>query len=258
MKDEMLRKRMAERENMQREKELVMRNKKELEEEKLAQMKKKEMERAYHKKTIEENEENKRKQLEQENFLREQEKKDLLEYTKMLDRQEADRLDDVKGREKKTQNLMNRMADTVLKDIDRKRELEEKKMQKYLQEKEMREKLDDEERLKRIQDNKKEMKQYLDRQTNDKREKMEVDKQLNHKQADVWRTDKRNFEEEEKAIKQKIFETNKEHAEFLKRQMEESKKGKRTVMSREEFLMNRRLINEIEGKPESPVKEEEN
>eukprot|EP01022_Parablepharisma_sp_SALTPOND_P028763 TRINITY_DN71668_c2_g1_i1.p1 TRINITY_DN71668_c2_g1~~TRINITY_DN71668_c2_g1_i1.p1 ORF type:complete len:539 (-),score=137.21 TRINITY_DN71668_c2_g1_i1:2738-4354(-) len=248
MKEELLKKKMVEIEDKKYENSLVERIKKEIEEEKEAFRRKKEMEREYHRKMIEENEVNKKKQMEQLALLREQEKKDLLEYTKMLEQQEADRLQEVKNREKKTQDLMNRMADTVIKEMDKKKEEEELKILQYQQEKELREQLDDEERIKRIKEGKKAMRMYLDKQMEEKKRKEMIEKKESLKQAEVWKKETTMQAEEEKTIKQKMFKTNKEHAEYLKSQMKIGKKGKGSVMNREEYLMNRKLIEEIESK----------
>eukprot|EP01022_Parablepharisma_sp_SALTPOND_P012938 TRINITY_DN1683_c0_g1_i1.p2 TRINITY_DN1683_c0_g1~~TRINITY_DN1683_c0_g1_i1.p2 ORF type:complete len:518 (-),score=129.22 TRINITY_DN1683_c0_g1_i1:3209-4762(-) len=251
LKDEYARKHRLELENKEYEKALVEKAKKELEAEKMALQQKKEMERAYHKRMMEENEANKKKQLEQEQLLREQEKRDLSEYTRILDQQEANRLEMIKTREKKTQNLMNRMADTVIKEMDRKKEEDDLKMLRYQQEKEFRDKLDEEERLRRAKEMQKEMRQQLDQQMNEKKDRASMEKEDSKRQAEVWKKELVLFHEEEKIVKQKVASVNKGHAEFLKRQMEESKKGKKGVMNREEYLMNKRIIEEAERKSKS-------
>ena len=42
------------------------------------------------------------------------------EYTRMLEQQEKDRLNEIMNREKRAQDFMNKMADTVIKDMDKK------------------------------------------------------------------------------------------------------------------------------------------
>ena len=251
LREDLLRKRTQELENKQYEKQLVERNKKELEEEKLSQIQKREIERNYHKKMIEENEANKKKQSQQLDQLREQDKKDLVDYAKMLEQQEADRLEEVKSRERKTQDLMNRMADTVLKEIDRKRASDDQKVVQYQREKEIRDKLDDEERLLRVKEHQQEMRLYLDRQTSEKKEKVVSEKKDSLKEAQSLRKELEMHTEEEKMIKQKVFSANREHAEYLQRQMTNSRQGKKTVMNREEYLLNRQLISSIENRPKT-------
>lgn len=258
-RDELTRKKIAEMENKHYEQMLVDKNKRELDEERQGQIKRKEMERTYLKKMMEENEMNKRKQLEIEGHVREQDKKDLVEYTKVLDQQEADRLNEIRNREKKTQELMNRMADTVIKDLDRKRDEDEQKVLRYQQEKEMRDRMDDDERLKRIKDNQKEMREYLDKQTEEKKKRDMLDKEESKKQADVWKQELKLQAEEERTVKQKMLSSNKEHAEYLKKQMCDPKKGKKGVMNREEYLMNRQIIEDIENrsKVQTPISHQE-
>ena len=40
------------------------------------------------------------------------------EYTRMLEKQEQDRINEFKAREQRAQEFMNRMADTVIKSMD--------------------------------------------------------------------------------------------------------------------------------------------
>ena len=254
--DDRQRKKISELDEKQQEKLLVEDNRRELEEERQSQLQKKQMERSYLQKMMEENEENKRIQLEQQKKLKEQEKTELAEYTRMLDRQEADRLEEIRARESKTQELMNKMADTVLKDLDQHRELEEAKVTRYQLEKERQDQLDDEERLRRIKDGQREMKAYLDQQTQERRERELQEKALSAKQAEIWKQDLKLHAEEDKLIRSKILTTNKNHADYLKKQMAAHQKPKRNVMTREEFLLNRKLLTDAEShvQPTTPPK----
>jgi hypothetical protein len=246
-------------ENKQYERSIVERNKKDLEDDRLNQIQKKQYEKAYLKKMMDENEENKRKQIEEQNYQKELEKKDIVDYTKMLDQQEIDRLEEIKQRERKTQDLMNKVADTVLKDLDKKRKSEEDKVLQYQREKELRDRMDDDERIRRIKESQREMKEYLDRQTNEKKGKLVLEKDANTKQGEMWKKDLHMYSEEEKSIKQKIAQANKEHQDYLLRQMADPKKGKKAAMSKEEYLLNKKLLDNLEGKskaqtPLSPPK----
>ena len=169
----------------------------------------------------------------------------------MLDQQEVDRLDEIRSRERKTQDLMNKMADTVLKDLDRKRAEEEQKVQQYQQEKELRDRLDDDERLRRIKENQRDMRSYLDKQTDEKKGKTVVEKQESVKQAQIWKKELNMYSEEEKTIKQKVKDSNKEHAEFLKKQMVERKGDKKSTINREEYLLNKDILDKIDNKGHS-------
>lgn len=52
-------------------------------------------------------------------------------YALMLQKQEEDRSREVKAREDRAQEFMNRMADTVIKDMDAKAHEEEMKIRRY-------------------------------------------------------------------------------------------------------------------------------
>lgn len=72
---------------------------------------------------------------------------------------------------------------------------------------------------------------------------------MNTKQAEIWKKENHIFSEEERMIRQKIWNVNKQHENYLKEQMTKSKKGeKKVTMNREEYLINRKLIEDIESK----------
>jgi hypothetical protein len=62
----------------------------------------------------------------------------------MLEKQEQDRVNEIKAREQRAQEFMNRMADTVIKNMDERSKQEEDKIRRYEMEKEMRERMEDE------------------------------------------------------------------------------------------------------------------
>jgi len=248
LKDNKMRKYMEDLENKKYEESLVDRCRRELEDEKMTMQKRKDMQREYHKKTMEENEINKKLQMEQLAQQKEQEKKDLIAYAKILEQQEEARNNEVKNREKRTQDLMSRMADTVIKKQDEKRAAEDQKVIQYQMEKELRDKMDDDERLRRIKESKQEMRKYLTGQMDEKKKKFIEEKQDNLKQAEVWKKEQQMYTTEERAIREKMLATNKEYAEYLKKQMNKNKRGAESIMNREEYLMNKKLIEEIEQK----------
>ncbi len=55
----------------------------------------------------------------------------------MLEKQEADRMREIKAREERQQMFMNRMADTVIKEMDNKAQEEEMKIRKWELEREL-------------------------------------------------------------------------------------------------------------------------
>lgn len=62
----------------------------------------------------------------------------------MLEKQEQDRLNEFKARERRAQEFMNKMADTVIKKMDDRQKEEDDKIRRYEMEKELRERMDDE------------------------------------------------------------------------------------------------------------------
>lgn len=88
--------------------------------------------------TLRENEINRMKHLENQKKEKLDDVKATQEYTRILDRQEQERVEYFKKIERNSSNYVNRMADTVLGNLDKKNKEEEDKMRAYLEEKEKR------------------------------------------------------------------------------------------------------------------------
>ena len=119
--------------------------------------------------------------------------------------------------------FMNRMADTVIKEMDNKAAEEELKIRKWEMQKEMAERKAEEKRLKRIKDGNEACKRNLFRQIEERRKQREQEEVRNHEQAEIWAVDRENYFEEEKRIKEKLNKLNHDTAEFLRNQMAEKK-----------------------------------
>ncbi len=74
---------------------------------------------------------------------------------------------------------MNRMADTVIHKMDEKQRDEDDKIRRYEMEREMRERMDDERRLMRTKQEQAHMRQFLDKQMNEKKRRENDEKMLN-------------------------------------------------------------------------------
>jgi hypothetical protein len=85
---------------------------------------------------LRENEINRLKKIENQKKEKLDDVKATKEYTKILDRQEQERVEYFKKIERNSNNYINRMADTVLGNLDKKSKEEEDKMRSYLEEKE--------------------------------------------------------------------------------------------------------------------------
>lgn len=86
--------------------------------------------------TLKENEINRRRHLENVKKEKIDDVKATQEYAKILDRQEQERVDYFKKIERNSNNYVNKMADTVLQNMDKKNKEEDEKMRAYLDEKE--------------------------------------------------------------------------------------------------------------------------
>ena len=64
----------------------------------------------------------------------------------------------------------------------------------------------------------------------------------------MWKTDQKNYHEEERRLNSKINQINKENAEFLKKQMDDKQMKERGKMNKQEFLLNKPLLKEINQK----------
>jgi hypothetical protein len=143
---------------------------------------------------------------------------------------------------------MNQMADTVIKKMDDRQKEEENKIKKYEMEKEMRERLEDEKRFKKLKDEQHRMRDFLAKQMEEKKRRENLEKNLNGEQASMWKQDQQNYHEEERRLNDKINKINKENADFLKRQMQEKEAKERGKMNKQEFLLNKPLLKEINDK----------
>mmetsp|Transcript_6278 Transcript_6278/g.6163 ORF Transcript_6278/g.6163 Transcript_6278/m.6163 type:complete len:503 (-) Transcript_6278:33-1541(-) len=258
LQEEKRRKRLDERQQKELDTKLVTRLKEELTNEQMNFEERRREERAYMQRMMRENEENKKKQQEYKEQERQNDVNSMEDYARMLDRQEQDRLNEIKAREERQQQLMARMADTVLKEQDQRNKEEDLMLLKQIEEKERLERLEDERRFQRQQIQKEELRKYLDQQVEDKKKRKVADKMNHEEQADMWKKDSEDFFRLEDDRKRREKEINKVHAEMLKQQMaEKDSKKARAKMNMEEVRMNRDLLKQIkqdrEGEEEEVV-----
>ena len=124
------------------------------------------------------------------------------------------------------------------------------KIKNYEMEKEMRDRMADIQRAEKKKHDQKAMKDFLFRQHEEKKRREAAEKALNDEQAVMWREDKVNYEEEERRLQEKIKNINLENASFLKSQAN-SKNGKKTKMNRQEYLLNKDILRNINNKNKS-------
>ena len=91
----------------------------------------------------------------------------------------------------------------------------------------------------------------------EEKQKREHDEKSNiDMQARMWATDKENWEEEERRLKNRISKINRDNQDYLKRQMAEKDaqdKYNRGTMNPQDFLMNKPLLREINTKLKTSV-----
>lgn len=140
------------------------------------------------------------------------------------------------------------MADTVIKSMDQKQLDEENKIRRYEMEKELRERMEDERRFRKVKDGQQDMRSFLFKQLEEKKEREKMEKLLNDEQAHMWKQDKQNYEEEERRLANKIKKINMENATFLKQQSNAKADKEKKKMNRQEFLLNKPILREINTK----------
>lgn len=97
-----------------------------------------------------ENEANKRRQKEEEDRQRLEDLKAQDEYSRMLEKQEDDRKNEMKSREARAQEFMNKMADNVLHKMNEKQQWEDEMIARYEKEKEQYQRGMEQKRLERV------------------------------------------------------------------------------------------------------------
>ncbi len=251
------------RQDRRREKEiddlLVVRIKEELNMEQDLIRQRKNEEKAHLHKVLLENEENKKRMQQQAIEEKQADVNAQEELTRLVEKQEQDREREIHNREERTKKFMAMMTDTVVKDQKLQIMDEEHKILKHYQDRETKEKTEDEKRRLRILQQKKEMKEFLDKQVGEKNQRKQFETDLSNKQADFWKYDTNNFFETEKKKSEFIHDLNKKHAEILKAQMNEAnKKNRKKVgakMNIEELLQNKQVLKELAQNNE-PIKRE--
>jgi len=239
---------------------LVQRIKEELAMEQDLMKQRKFEEKAHLQKVLQENDENKRRLMQQTLDEKQSDIKAQEELTRLVEKQEADREREIKNREDRTKQFMAMMTDTVVKDQKLQILEEEHKILKHYQDRETKEKQEDEKRRLKVLQQKKEMKEFLDKQLVERNQKKQFETDLSNKQADFWKYDTNNFFENERKKNEFIKDLNKKHAGILKVQMEENnKKGRKKQggkMNVDELLQNKQILKELAQNNDVPLKRE--
>ena len=218
-------------------------------------------EKAHLQRVLSENEENKKKLQQQAIEEKQSDVKAQEELTRLVEKQEQEREREIKNREDRAKKFMAMMTDTVVKDQKLQIMEEEHKILKHYQDRESKEKEEDEKRRLRTLQQKKEMKEFLDKQLGERNQKKQFETDLSNKQAEFWKVDTNNFFENEKKKNEFIKDLNKKHAGILQAQMEENNKKKKkkvgAKMTVEELLQNKQILKELaQNNSDVPIKRE--
>jgi len=116
------------------------------------------------------------KQKEQDEINRLDDLKAQDDYTRMLDKQDNDRQNEMKKRERRAQEFMNKMADNVIHKMEQKQRHEDDMLRMYENEKEMRQRKMEEKRANNQRAEQERMRNFLASQIAEKKAREDNDK----------------------------------------------------------------------------------
>jgi len=160
---------------------------------------------------------------------------------------------EIKAREERQQMFMNRMADTVIKEMDNKAAEEEMKIRKWELERELAERRAEEIKLKRKKEGNEACKKHLFIQMEERKRREKEEHERNQEQAHIWAKDRENMFAHEKQVNEKIKKHNNDTAEFLRTQMNEKAEVTKNrliygKMNRNEILYNMNMLKTVNDK----------
>ena len=241
MKADYVRKRIEFLKDKKFEKSLVKTIKEGIERERKDALEKKRRENEALNNAIKENEIRIKKKKELEEKEKEEDKKMAEERIKMEMKEEIARNEYYDSIKKYGNKYVAKQADEIIEQLKKQEEEDEKKIQFYYEEKNrLAIEKEKEEEIKR-QKEKKELKKYLDMQIEERKKEEEFLKSLDDEQARIWAIDCKKYNEDEKAIEQKIRAMNKRNLDLVMEQMRQRRK-KKTGMTDAEYAMNRETL----------------
>lgn len=242
LKDEYIRKRIEVLKNKKYERELVKTLKEEIEREKQLAIEKKLAEKAALQKTLKDNEIHKQKLAEEARKEREDDIKIMEDDAKVKEKQENERIEYFKKIERNANSFMDKVIQTVLKEQEDKNKEEEEKIRQYNLFRDQQADLEEQRRKQKIIENKKMIKNFLDKQCEEKRKEKEYEHQIDLCQGRIWEQDTKNYYEHEKEVAAIIRAMNKNNLEALKYQINYNNNQNHEGMSENEKAMNRELL----------------
>ena len=94
------------------------------------------------------------------------------------------------------------------------------------------------------------MREYLNRQMQEKEERKRQEEDVNKKQSTIWKKDVENYMDHEQKKSEYVKMVNKKHADILKQQMQEKTVKGKSKMNKTELLQNKDRLREIAEKIE--------
>jgi hypothetical protein len=161
---EKARKKVEKKQEFAQEVEVVQRLQNEMAHERMLMQEKRTQEREYLRKMLLENEANKAKAEKMANNEKANDIQALMEYGRMLDRQDQDRQREFEQRERRAQEFMNSLASNVIKNQHAKKSAEDEALARFEHDREMRMRMEDEKRRQRDAEEKAHMRELLARQ----------------------------------------------------------------------------------------------
>ena len=241
LKDEYIRKRIEVLKNKKYERELVKTLQEEIEREKQLAIEKKLAEKAALQKTLKDNEIHKQKLAEEARKEREDDIKIMEDDAKVKEKQENERIEYFKKIERNANSFMDKVIQTVLKEQEDKNREEEEKIRQYNLFRDQQADLEEQRKKQKIIENKKMIKNFLDKQCEEKRKEKEYEHQIDLCQGRIWEQDTKNYYEHEKEVAAIIRAMNKNNFEALKYQINYNNNQNHEGMSENEKAMNRDL-----------------
>eukprot|EP00825_Cyclidium_porcatum_P038651 TRINITY_DN4527_c0_g1_i4.p1 TRINITY_DN4527_c0_g1~~TRINITY_DN4527_c0_g1_i4.p1 ORF type:complete len:557 (+),score=167.16 TRINITY_DN4527_c0_g1_i4:224-1894(+) len=170
------------------------------------------------------------------------------EAIRLSQEMEEQREQEKKNREDKIKRIMSQFADTVVKDQKKVIDEEDQKMLNHQKMVQFKAEEEDARKRQQLLEQKKEMREFLNKQIEEKNQRVQKEEDINKQQADIWAKDRENYLEHEKQKKDYINFVNKKHQEVLVKQIEDKTSKKKHKMNAEELLQNKSRLKEIAEK----------
>ena len=206
-------------------------------------------------KLIKENERYRNLHIQEEIKQREEDKRILQENIKSMELQEQKRIDEMKAKEARIQALVKYAEVHVVKNEVEKRRQEEQIFLKEILKHEKEKVKEEKNKLKQRKEMEISNLKCLDEQLKDKRVKAEEEKKRNLILADYWKKEEEVYKKEKKEKEEESRLKNKQWFNDVLEQINENKKskGKYPLMNEQEFLLNKKLMQEISNEKDDYI-----